>query len=123
MLAAPLIAGNDLREMRPEIREILTNKEVVAVDQDALGIEGRRVRKNGDLEVWVRPIHGGNRAVTLFNRGAVEQEVAVGWEEIGYPSHVSAAVRDLVGHKDLGSCGEVFSEGWGLMAWMIHAKP
>ncbi len=51
ILAAPLIAGNDLRNMRPEIHDILTNKEVIAVDQDPLGREGERVAKNGDLEV------------------------------------------------------------------------
>ena len=54
ILAAPLIAGNDLRDMKPEIREILTHKEVIAVDQDPAGSQGRRVRKNGDLEVLKR---------------------------------------------------------------------
>jgi alpha-galactosidase len=54
LLAAPLIAGNDLRAMRPQIQAILTNKEVIAVDQDVLGHEGTRVNKSGDLEVWAR---------------------------------------------------------------------
>src|SRR3954470_11796488 len=56
ILAAPLMAGNDLQKMTPAIREILTNKEVIAVDQDALGRQGRRVAKQGDLEVWARPL-------------------------------------------------------------------
>ena len=56
LLAAPLIAGNDLRDMKPEIHDILTNKEVIAVDQDSLGRQGRRVWKNGDLEVWSKTV-------------------------------------------------------------------
>ena len=71
ILAAPLIAGNDLRDMKPEIHDILTNKEVIAVDQDSLGRQGRRVWKNGDLEVWSKALAGGSRAVILFNRDVV----------------------------------------------------
>jgi alpha-galactosidase len=77
MLAAPLMAGNDMRSMSPEIKDILTNKEVIAVDQDALGIEGHRVRKDGDLEVWARPLKDGSRAVILFNRGSNDEEISV----------------------------------------------
>ena len=103
LLAAPLIAGNDLRNMTPAIQEILTNQEVVAVDQDPLGNEGRRVASHGDLEVWARPLADGSRAVILLNRGATEQEIGVNWEELGYPGHLTAAVRDLWQHKDLGN--------------------
>jgi alpha-galactosidase len=102
MLAAPLIAGNDLRDMKPEIQEILTNKEVIAVDQDRLGSEGKPVRKSGDLEVLARTLQGGNRAVILFNRGSAEQQMTVNWEDLGYPDHLNAAVRDLWQHKELG---------------------
>src|SRR5262249_17194003 len=79
VLAAPLIAGNDLRSMKPEIRAILTNTEVIAINQDPLGREGQRVAKNGDLEVWAKPMKNGSRAVVLLNRGAAEAEVAVSW--------------------------------------------
>ena len=109
MLAAPLIAGNDLRDMKPEIQEILTNKEVIAVDQDPLGSEGKPLRKSGDLEVLARPLQGGNRAVILFNRGIADQEITVDWENLGYPGHVSAMVRDLWQHKDLGKFTGKFS--------------
>ena len=102
LLAAPLIAGNDVRSMTPEIREILTNKEVIAVDQDALGKEGTRVSKDGDLEVWSRQLHDGGRAVILLNRGTTESTITARWEDLGYPPHLSAAVRDLWEHKDLG---------------------
>jgi alpha-galactosidase len=124
MLAAPLIAGNDLRNMPPEIHDILTNKEVIAVDQDFLGRAGQRVWKNGDLEVWAKALQGGGRAVVLLNRGSSkdassehpsfeqtssEREISVNWEDIGYPSHITAEVRDLWLHKDMGKVSEKFS--------------
>jgi len=109
MLAAPLIAGNDLRSMTPEIHDILTNKEVIAVDQDPLGSEGRRVSKSGDLEVWARPLQDGGRAVILLNRSAATQDIAVNWEQIGFPGHLAAAVRDLWQHRDLGKFNGKFS--------------
>jgi alpha-galactosidase len=102
LLAAPLIAGNDVRNMSAEIQEILTNKEVIAVDQDPLGMEGRRVWKNGDLEVWAKQMKDGGRAVILFNRGKSDAEISAAWEDIGYPAHVPADVRDLWTKKDLG---------------------
>ena len=102
LLAAPLIAGNDLKSMTPEIKEILTNQEVIAVNQDPLGMEGRRVKKSGDLDVWARRLKDGSRAVVLFNRGSAETEMSVSWEELGYPAHLTAQVRDLWQKKDLG---------------------
>jgi len=109
ILAAPLIAGNDLRDMRPEIHDILTNKEVIAVDQDEAGHEGERVAKNGDWEVWAKQMKDGSRAVILLNRGSSEQEIRVNWEDLGYPSHFNASVRDLWQHKDLGKFTDKFS--------------
>jgi alpha-galactosidase len=109
MLAAPLMAGNDIATMSPEIREILTNKEVIAVDQDPLGMEGRRVAKDGDLEVWSRPLQDGSRAVIFLNRAAEEKEIATQWTDLGYPAHLSAQVRDLWQHKDLGRMTGKFS--------------
>lgn len=109
ILAAPLIAGNDLRDMKHEIHDILTNKEVISIDQDPLGREGRRVHKDGDLEIWARPLDGGNRAAVLLNRSATEQQITLSWEDLGYPSHLSATVRDLWQHKDLGKFTGKFS--------------
>jgi alpha-galactosidase len=109
VLAAPLLAGNDLRDMKPETRDILTNKEVIAVDQDPLGRQGRRVRKDGDLEVWAKQMQDGSRAVVLLNRDTSEREIAVSWEDIGYPGHLRAAVRDLWQAKDLGQFTGKFS--------------
>lgn len=101
MLAAPLIAGNDLRSMSADTKSILMNKEVIAVDQDPLGQQARRVRKDGDLEVWARPLMGGNRAVLLLNRGNAPAEIMVRWEDLNYPPSLTAAVRDLWQAKDL----------------------
>jgi len=109
MLAAPLMAGNDLKNMSAEIQGILTNKEVIAVDQDPLGMEGRRVRKNGDSEVWAKQMKDGSRAVALLNRSASEADISVSWEDLGYPTHLAAAVRDLWAMKDLGKFTATFS--------------
>jgi alpha-galactosidase len=109
ILAAPLIAGNDLRNMRPEIHDILTNKEVIAVDQDPLGREGERVAKNGELEVWAKQLKDGSRAVILLNRGESEHEITANWADLGYPNTLSASVRDLWEHKDVGKMTGKFS--------------
>ncbi len=109
ILAAPLMAGNDLRDMKPEIRDILTQKEVIAVDQDPVGSQGRRVRKNGTLEVWSKVMQDGSRAVVLLNRGTADSEISVSWEDLGYPAHLSALVRDLWQAKDLGEHKGMFS--------------
>jgi alpha-galactosidase len=109
ILAAPLIAGNDLRDMKPEIHDILTNKDVISVDQDPLGREGRRVHKDGDLDVWAKELAGGNRAAVLFNRSATEQQVTLNWEDVDYPAHLTASVRDLWQHKELGKFTGKFS--------------
>jgi alpha-galactosidase len=109
IFAAPLIAGNDLRTMTPVTHEILMNKEVIAIDQDSLGKEGHRVSKSGDLEVWTKELADGSRAAVLLNRGAAEQEITTRWIDLGYPSHLSAKVRDLWSHKDLGTSTDHFS--------------
>ena len=102
ILAAPLMAGNDITKMSPEIASILTNKEVVAIDQDPLGMQGRRVKREGDFEVWSKQLSDGGRAVALLNRSAKESQISVKWRDIGYPDSVSASVRDLWAKEDLG---------------------
>ena len=105
-LAAPLMAGNDLAKMTPETKEILTNREVIQVDQDSLGKQADRVWKDGDLEVWSRPLADGGRAVVLLNRGTAAKNVRVKWQDIGYPAGLSLHVRDLWKHTDLPSAKE-----------------
>ena len=124
ILAAPLIAGNDLRSMSPAIHDILTNKEVISVDQDPLGREGERVAKNGDVEVWAKQMKDGSRTVVLFNRGADQQEVTANWTDLGYPANLNASIRDLWEHKDLGKVTGKFSArvaSHGVL--MVSVKP
>ena len=80
---------------------ILTNKEVIAVDQDAKGVQGRRVAQEGPLEVWAKPLADGSVAVGLFNRGESANPVTVSFKDVGARSSVH--VRDLWQHKDLGA--------------------
>lgn len=102
IMAAPLLAGNDLEHMTPEVGNILLNKEVIAVDQDPMGIEGHRVFRRGDLEVWSKQLQDGGRAVVLLNRGEQTSTIAANWIDLGYPASLPASVRDLWAHKDLG---------------------
>jgi alpha-galactosidase len=103
LFAAPLMAGNDLRNVSKETLDILTNREVIAVDQDALGMQGRKVRDNGPQEVWVKPLADGSRAVILFNRGTEAGDLSVSWEDIGFFPGGKANVRDLWKKADVGS--------------------
>ena len=107
LLAAPLLAGNDLRDVKPGILEILTNKEAIAVNQDKLGKQGVRVAKNGDLEVWARPLADGGHAVGLFNRGAAAAKVTAKWSDIGVKG--AHKVRDLWAHADRGKVKDEYT--------------
>ena len=70
MFAAPLLAGNDLPNMKPEIKAILTNKDVIAIDQDPLGKQGKRAYSDGEVEVWTRELQGGALAIAVINVGS-----------------------------------------------------
>ncbi len=102
VMAAPLIAGNDLRSMDEETRAILTHPELIAVDQDPDGIQGVQLPTSGDItQVWARPLRQhGARAVVLFNAGPSAREVAVTWADLGLQG--PAQVRDLWAREDLG---------------------
>lgn len=101
ILAAPLLAGNDLSSMTPETEVILMNKEVIAVDQDSLGKQGDRVYTEGPIEVWSRPLAGGALAVGVFNRHPGPLTAHVNFTKLGFKGNVQA--RDLWQHKDLGA--------------------
>lgn len=100
ILAAPLLAGNDLQHMSREILDILTNGDVIAVDQDPLGKQGTRVSQPGDQEVWAKELTGGAKAVALFNRATDNAKVTVTWSNIGF-SNTPAHARDLWLHRDV----------------------
>ena len=101
LLTAPLMAGNDLRSMTKKAAFILTNTDVIAVDQDKLGVQGRRLRQDGPSEVWVKPLADGSKAVVLFNRGPAPAEISVSWKELGVETS-TAEVRNLWLRNDLG---------------------
>ena len=102
IMAAPLIAGNDVANMNEATRDILLNKEVIAVDQDRLGQQGHRVARNGDQEIWSKPMADGGRAMLFWNRGEAPARIEAKWEQLGLPGSVALRVRDLWAHKDLG---------------------
>jgi alpha-galactosidase len=110
IMASPLITGNDLSTMSAATKEILTNKEVIAVNQDPLGKQGRVVATPGsNLEVWSKEMTGTNtRAVALFNRGTSAASITVKWTDIGIPAG-SATVRDLWAAKDVGPATDSYT--------------
>jgi alpha-galactosidase len=108
LLAAPLMAGNDLRSMSDEIKHILMNEEVIAVDQDSLGIQGRKIRDDGNVEVWCKVLEEKSYALGFLNRSLKKTDVSLMWEEIGIKSE-EASVRDLWSKKELGKFDILFS--------------
>ena len=110
IMASPLITGNDLTKMSSTTLETLTNEEVIAVNQDPLGYQGRVVATPGNnLEVWSKELTGTNtRAVALFNRGSSNASITVQWSDIGLPAG-AATVRDLWAHSDLGSFNDSYT--------------
>jgi alpha-galactosidase len=101
MMAAPLIAGNDIANMSEATKAILLNREVIAVDQDPLGIQGHRVWKEGTSEVWLKPLTGGRQALLLFNRATGPAAITSTWAMLGRPTDQKLKVRDLWAHRDL----------------------
>ena len=95
LLAAPLFAGNDLTKMSPATLEILTNPEVIAVDQDPAGIQGRRVWQEGPREIWMKPLKDGSKVVGLFNRNEVPMTITLNFPDAGVQA--SAQVRRPLG--------------------------
>jgi alpha-galactosidase len=89
MLAAPLLAGNNLPNMKPEIKAILTNRDVIAIDQDMLGKQGSRIYSEGEVDVWTRPLAGGAVAIAVINAGDNRYST--------HPFHLSLAKLGLHG--------------------------
>lgn len=109
MMAAPLIAGNDVATMNQATRDILLNREVIAVDQDRLGQQGRRVTRDGTSEVWVKQMADGGRTLLLWNRGETPARITAEWTTLGLPADVRLKARDLWAHKDLGRMSRRYS--------------
>jgi alpha-galactosidase len=107
ILAAPLLAGNDLSTMTPETVALLTNRDVIAVDQDAMGKQGDRVSAEGPIEVWLRPLADGSKAVGIFNRHPSAMTARVDFQKLGFAHAVKA--KDLWQAKDLGTINAPYS--------------
>jgi alpha-galactosidase len=106
MLNSPLLAGNDLRKMSKETIEILTNKEVIALNQDTGFVQGRRILKKGNIEVWMKPLVSGNgktKAIAIMNRGNEDIAYTLYAKSVGISKNSS--LRDLWLHKGLGKIG------------------
>ena len=107
LLAAPLLAGNDLRAMSDETKAILMNREVIAIDQDPDAKPVKKILEQGSTVITARPLSDNSMAVAIFNRGEAAATIAVRWADLGLQG--SPAVRDLWAHKDLGSVADRFS--------------
>lgn len=104
LMKAPLLIGCDVRNMTAETIEILTNKEIIAVNQDPLGIQGRKVYSTGTdgcLQVWAGPLSGHRIVVALWNRCSKAATITAGWDALGLESSTSVSVRDLWQRKDI----------------------
>ena len=106
MLAAPLMAGNDVRTMSAATKEILTNKEAIAVDQDSLGRQGYKIMDGEDLEIFMKPLAGGDTAICIFNRSNGPKKVDVNWSDYKISSRFQ--IRDLWLHRDIGTTAQNF---------------
>ena len=107
ILAAPLLAGNDLTSMTPETVALLTNKDVIAIDQDRAGKQGDRVSAVGPVEVWVRPLADGSKAVGIFNRHPGPMSASVDFKQLGFTGAVKA--RDIWQQKNLDNLGPTYT--------------
>ncbi|MBN2578927.1 MAG: NPCBM/NEW2 domain-containing protein [Pirellulales bacterium] len=107
LVAAPLIFSGDVTRLDKFTANLLMNDEVLDVDQDPLGRPGRRMAKDGDLEVWAKDMEDGSKAVGLFNRGEMEARVTAKWSDLGLSG--KQRVRDLWRQKDLGEFPDSFS--------------
>ena len=112
MLAAPLLAGNDLRSVPKPVLDILTNRDVVAIDQDKDGRQGRRIWQSGDQEArqeaWIRELAGGAQAIAIFNRAAADANVTLKWSDLGMKKAPKSA-RDLWEHREVSLIGAGYS--------------
>ncbi|KEH23291.1 putative alpha-galactosidase [Medicago truncatula] len=99
---APLLLGCDVRNVTKETMEIVSNKEVIAVNQDLLGVQAKKVRMEGDAEIWAGPLSGYRVAVVFLNRGPQKHiDITANWNDIGIPPKTVVQARDLWEHKTL----------------------
>ncbi len=135
LMAAPLIAGNDLRNMTPEVHDILCNQEVIAIDQDSLGIQGYRQSITDSVEVWMKPLSRGDWAVGFLNRSVAPRKINVVWSTTVStdtltnrtfdPVKTTFAVRDLwakMNHGTTATAVEVRLEPHAMLLYRLSPK-
>jgi alpha-galactosidase len=108
IMAAPLIAGNNISTMNDTIKNILTAPEIIAIDQDSLGIQGTRIRNDNGLQIWQKALSDGSIAVALLNVKDSAADMFVTLEEIGFKKGVTSSVRDLWNRKNLEPITDIF---------------
>lgn len=107
IMAAPLMLGSDPRRLSPATIRMLTNAEVIAIDQDPLGIQGTAIRQEGSGQVWVKPLAGGGRAVALLNRGDVTLRIATTARQIRIAGAGQYRIDDLWAHSTATTTGPI----------------
>ena len=107
ILAAPLLAGNDLSKIAPETLSILENRDAIAIDQDVLGKQGDRLSAVGPLEIWTKPMSHGELAIALFNRGELSQPMTVDLKQLGFGD--TAKLRDVWAAKSIDTTGGTYT--------------
>lgn len=107
ILAAPLLTGNDLRSMSAQTKSILLNREVIAIDQDKLGKQGKRILTMGKIEIWRRELSDRSVAIAIFNQTDSLQTAQFSWRSLGFSQPPS--LRDLWRHNDLPDQADHFS--------------
>jgi alpha-galactosidase len=95
MLAAPLILGNDVRQMSQATKDIILNREVIAIDQDTLGIQGLKFKAEEGLEFWFKPLTGGDWAFCILNRTKEPKEYTIDWQQFNLYDEVSRRFTDF----------------------------
>jgi len=124
LMAAPLIAGNDVANMSAATRAILLNHDVIGVNQDTRGQQGHRVMQDGSKEVWVKQMADGGRTLLLWNRGETPTRISADWTTLGLPATLKLQGRDLWAHKEIGRIAgryEAQVESHGVV--MVRLKP
>jgi alpha-galactosidase len=108
MLGAPLLAGNDLRSMSPTTASILTNRDVIAIDQDPLMAEVHQLGDDG--RVWIKPLANSAVAVALFNSSTVPVDITTTADAAGLPAAPCYTLRDLWAGQDITSTGDIVAK-------------
>ncbi len=135
MLAAPLILGNDIRSMNKETAEILMNKDVIAIDQDKLGVEALKFSSENGLEFWFKPLENGDWAFCILNRNKTPENYIIDWQKFNLKDDISQRsinfntiiynLRNLWTKKSEGNTRgkkKIVIEGHDILIWRLSRK-